>query len=194
MIPGCSTVGEKKEIWLKKNAKFSRYKIEKLITHEIETHLLTNENGALQNYKIFEYGLKDYLKIQEGLAIFNVEKRLFTPFFLNKKIASFIVAMSMPEKNLKEIIEILIEEYGMTAQDAVGTAIKVKRGVGDENAKGVFTKDYLYHSGYKEVKEFVEKGGNIKDLYIGKVNIEDLEKIKTLPFILSPKHLPNWYN
>ncbi|MDX9970988.1 MAG: DUF1704 domain-containing protein [Candidatus Gracilibacteria bacterium] len=192
MISSCSTK-KNKIILLKKTAYFSRNKLEKLITHEIETHLLTNENGATQAYNIFKYGLKDYLKIQEGLAMYNIEKKFRIPFSSNKKIASLIIAMSMPEKTISEIIKILIKEYGITQKDAFGTALKVKRGVGDENAKGIFTKDYLYFSGYKAIKEFENKGGDLKDLYIGKVNIEYLEKIKTLPFILSPKYLPNWY-
>ncbi len=192
MISSCSTK-KNKIILLKKNAMFSRSKIEKLITHEIETHLLTNENGATQAYNIFKYGLKDYLKIQEGLAMYNIEKKLCIPFSTNKKIASLIVAMSMPEKTMYEIMQILQNEYGLQKRDAFGTALKVKRGVGDENAKGLFTKDYLYYSGYKAIKDFENNGGNIEDLYIGKVNIEDLEKIKSLPFILSPKYLPQFY-
>jgi alpha-L-glutamate ligase-like protein/uncharacterized protein (TIGR02421 family) len=192
IVSSCS-IKKNKIILLKENAFFSRLKIEKLIAHEIETHLLTTENGSKQPYKIFQYGLKDYLKIQEGLAIYNVEKKLLLLFEENTKIAQLIVAMSMPDKTLLEIAEILEKEYGVDKRNAIGTAIKVKRGVGDENAKGVFTKDYLYYSGYKEIKKFLENGGDLKDLYLGKVNLEQIEKIKKMPFIQNPKHIPDWY-
>lgn len=192
LVSACSTK-KNKIILIKKDAKFSRLKIEKLIAHEIETHLLTSENGSLQPYKIFQYGFKDYLKIQEGLAIYNVEKKLYIPFTENKKIATFIVAMSMKDKTLKEIMNSLINDYKIDERNAFGTAIKVKRGVGDENAKGIFTKDYLYYSGYHKIKKFIENGGDLKDLYVGKINIEQLEKIKKMPFILKPQYLPNWY-
>lgn len=192
IISSCSTK-KNKMILLKKTALFSRLKLEKLICHEIETHLLSTENGSLQPFKIFKFGLKDYLKIQEGLAMYNIEKKLHIPFSLNQKIASLIIAMSMPEKSLSEIIQTLMNEYNLSAKISFGTALKVKRGVGAENSKGVFTKDYLYYSGYKEIRDFVIKGGDLKDLYIGKVNIKDLELIKKFPFILPPKHLPHWY-
>ncbi len=192
MVTSCSA--KKNKILLLKKVDFSREKLEKLIAHEIETHILTSENGSKQPYKIFNYGMKDYLKTQEGLAIYNVEKKLLIPFNQNYKIASLIYAMSLKDKTIKEIIDILIKEYNFTNKSAFGTALKVKRGVGDENAKGVFTKDYLYYSGYKEIKNYVETGGDLKDLYIGKINLKHIEKLKELPFLLKAQYLPDWYN
>jgi len=42
------------------------------------------------------------------------------------------------------------------------------------------------------VKEFIENGGDIKDLYTGKFNINDLEDIKKISGLIRPKLLPKW--
>jgi len=42
------------------------------------------------------------------------------------------------------------------------------------------------------IKQFIENNGDIKELYIGKINIKDLGKIKLINGIVKAKNLPFW--
>ena len=56
---------------------------------------------------------------------------------------------------------------------AWGIAVRIKRGLGDPEAPGVYAKDTVYLRGRIRVQAFLEAGGDIADLYVGKVGIED---------------------
>lgn len=188
-----SCVAGKNKVILLKNVKFSREKIEKLIIHEIETHLLTAENGKMQPYKIFSRGLAKNLSTQEGLAIYNIEKQSFEPFDQNLKILSFVVAINKAlESSFIEVYRELRDKYKMNSHSAFGTVLKVKRGFRNTEKSGAFTKDYIYYKGYKEVNDFVSNGGDVKDLYMGKLNVDDLGDVKEIQNIKEALILPKW--
>lgn len=44
-------------------------------------------------------------------------------------------------------------------------------------SKGGFTKDYVYFSGYLKVKRYA-KNHDLRDLFIGKIKLEDLRVLK----------------
>ena len=85
-----------------------------------------------------------------------------------------------------------ILSYGIPIDQALRIALKVKRGMGDTSKPGAFTKDIIYYKGFKEIVDFVENGGKIKDLYIGKLNLRDLDTVKDIEGLSEPKHLPKW--
>ncbi|MFH1284177.1 MAG: tyrosine/phenylalanine carboxypeptidase domain-containing protein [Candidatus Peregrinibacteria bacterium] len=189
MVADC-VAGKNNRLFIHKDAAFTNERIKSLIVHEIETHILTAENGKNQPYEIFNRGLSDYLITQEGLAIYNVEKQRHTP--LSYKALIQVIALDQALKG--SFVEIFdrIMEYGLSKELAYRAALKSKRGLFDTGKSGAFTKDFIYFRGYREVSEFVEKGGNLKDLYIGKFNIKDFEKIKNIPGIVEPRILPEW--
>ena len=43
---------------------------------------------------------------------------------------------------------------------------------------------------HKMIKAFVAKGGDLRDLYYGKTNLEDLETVKKVKGLKSPMYLP----
>lgn len=81
-------------------------------------------------------------------------------------------------------------KLGMLLGAAFQTTLKVKRGLEDTSKKGAFTKDLVYFAGYLEIKDFVSKGGDIKNLYYGKYSLDDLELIKQVPYLVEPRLLP----
>jgi len=83
-------------------------------------------------------------------------------------------------------------DRGLTKIQAFDVVAKVKRGVEDTSQPGVFTKDYIYFKGYKEIKNYVKSGGDIKKLYIGKINHADLDLISKIEGIKPPQYLPEW--
>ena len=192
MVADCVS-GKNNRLFLRKGAKFSEERIEALIIHEIETHILTAENGKNQPYEIFNRGLANYLTTQEGLAMYNVEKQRHVPFQNNYKALAHVIAIDTALKgSFVETFEKVLE-YGLPIEVAFRSALKAKRGYADTSRPGAFTKDYIYFYGYNQVKKFIEDdGGDIKDLFIGKINLEDLDTIKKISRIQKPKLLPKW--
>ncbi len=191
MVADC-VVGKNNHLLIKGDAKFTKRRIKALIVHEIETHILTAENGKHQPYEIFNRGLANYLITQEGLAIYNVEKQRGDIFEQNQKILSHVICIFESlncsfQKTFNKLIELKIPK-----EQAFRSCVKAKRGFCDTSRHGAFTKDYIYYKGYQAIKNFTGKGGKIKDLYIGKINIKDMEKIKTFTWIKEPRILPHW--
>lgn len=191
MVADC-VAGKNNRLFIKKDSKFSRERIEALIVHEIETHILTAENGKNQPYEIFNRGLANYLITQEGLATYNVEKQRHTPFRNNYKAQALVIAI---DKGINSSFVETFEEvlkFGLPIEQAFRCAVKVKRGFSDTSRGGVFTKDYIYFKGYQQIKNFIEHGGQLKDLYIGKINLEDLERVQKIQQLQPPRLLPKW--
>lgn len=191
MVADC-VAGKNNRLFIKANAKFTKQRMEALIVHEIETHILTAENGKAQPYEIFNRGMANYLITQEGLAMYNVEKQTNIPFVKNLKASAHVIAIyTALYASFSEVYRKLLE-YGLTKDEAFRSALKAKRGYSNTAKPGAFTKDYLYYKGYYEIKDFVEKGGDLRDLYIGKINVKDIDLIKKIPGIVGPKLLPVW--
>ncbi|MEK7673332.1 MAG: tyrosine/phenylalanine carboxypeptidase domain-containing protein [Patescibacteria group bacterium] len=191
LVSNC-VAGKNHSLFLKENAKFSKSYIEALIVHEIETHIITAENGKKQPYEIFNRGLANYLETQEGMAVYNVETILNKPFLKNSKAIIHVIAIREAlTKSFSEVYKIL-KTLNISNETAFRSTVKAKRGFYDSSKPGAFTKDYLYFKGYYDVKKFMENGGDLKDLYIGKFNLSDLEKVKKLPGIRAPEILPDW--
>jgi hypothetical protein len=67
--------------------------------------------------------------------------------------------------------------------------VKSKRGLKNTKLKTAFTKDAMYFTGVREIETFVAKGGQVKDLYIGKIGIKDLPLMKNVKGLVDPKFL-----
>lgn len=191
MVADC-VAGKNNRLFVKANAVFSKERIQSLIVHEIETHIITAENGKMQEYELFNRGLPNYLKTQEGLAMYNVEKQQNSPFRDNYRAISHVIAINKCiELSFAETFQYL-REIGIPEKYAFRSAVKAKRGFNDTSMPGAFTKDYIYYKGYHQVKEYIENGGDLRQLYIGKMDISDLETVRNIPGIRPAKLLPHW--
>ncbi len=186
------TVGGNK-IYIREDATFSEDHIASLIAHEIETHVLTSENGSHQSYEILRRGCADYLDTQEGLAIFN-EQDVLSPHsdkYYNPYKNMLALEYSM-QHSLAQTRTFLQTELGYTAEKALQQCVTMKRGLGDTSDVGGFTKSVVYMRGLQAIKKFVNDGNDLRRLYIGKVRLEDLELIEQLPDLKAPLILPNF--
>lgn len=191
MVADC-VAGKNNRLFIRGDAKFSRERIESLIVHEIETHIITAENGKMQPYETFNRGLANYLTTQEGMAMYNVEKQRHVPFTTNYKALAHVIAINKAiDGSFSETFNHLIS-LGISEKQSFRSALKAKRGLSDTSKPGAFTKDFIYYKGYKQIKEFIKDGGQLKELYIGKFNIEDLETVKKIPGIKEARILPKW--
>jgi len=153
---------------------------------------LAAENGKQQPYKIFNRGLANYLETQEGLAMYNCEKVGSKPFRENYKAMAHVIAINKAlSGSFVEVFEKILA-FGLSMEQAFRSALKAKRGMADTSKPGAFTKDYLYWHGYHLIKKFIESGGEIADLYIGKISLNDVGEIRKMEKLQKPKYLPNW--
>ncbi len=177
-------------ILIKKNAKFRENRIQAIIAHEIGTHVFRLENGKRQKFRIFERGTSNYLRTEEGLAIYNqnvLNLNLGQKFCLP---ALHIVSIYMASKmNFCDLFHFLQNTFSIDDDFAWHLCVKAKRGFRDTAKKGAFTKDALYFLGHRDVEKFIAKDGKISELYVGKIAIEDLPIIQKIEGLQKPKFL-----
>ncbi len=186
------TVGGTK-IYVRADATFTEEHIASLIAHEIETHVLTSENGAHQPYDLLRRGCAGYLETQEGLAIWNqngvlsphAEKRFNPP----KNVLGIAFGL---QHSLAQTRTYLQAELGLTAEKALTQSVMMKRGLTDTAAPGCFTKGLVYFRGRRAIEAYLKEGNSLARLYIGKVTLQDLELIEKLPDIKDPLILPEF--
>lgn len=193
MVAAC-IAGKNNRLYLREGINFNEKRIKSLIVHEIETHILTAENGKHQPFELFNRGFANYLETQEGLAMYNVVNQMKIPFSNKSQALAHVIAIDIAQRHgFKEIYKELIN-LGLTKNNAFRSALKAKRGFCNTAQPGAFTKDYIYYHGYKKIDKFIKSGGDIKDLYLGKFDLKDLEIIKKINGLIQPKYLPEWLN
>ena len=184
--------GKENSIMIREDATFSEDRLKGTIVHEIETHVFTAMNGSRQPYKVFQRGLADYLMTEEGLAVYNQNITKTNEGDKNFWPASSVVGIYIAmHGSFAEIYAQLIR-YGFDMERAWRVALKAKRGLSDTSKPGAFTKDIVYFQGYRMIQDFVDKGGNIRDLYYGKINLKDLDLVKKVKGLKPPVYLPGY--
>ena len=189
LVSDCTVGGNK--VYIRESALFERMHVDALIAHEIETHILTAENGALQPYALFRNGCANYLDTQEGLSIFN-QNRVLSPFHekrYNPPRNVLGVAFGL-DHSFAETRKYLREELGFSSARALTQTIAIKRGLCDTSEPGGFTKGVVYFRGVRAIERFVEDGGDLTRLYLGKIALEDLRLIEQIEELQDPLLLP----
>ncbi|MFA6088548.1 MAG: tyrosine/phenylalanine carboxypeptidase domain-containing protein [Candidatus Woesearchaeota archaeon] len=179
-----------KVLSLKKKERFSKKYIQRLIVHEVGTHILRYENSLIQPLKILRVGLSDYLTTEEGLAAYNENENDLLSKTVLRQYAGRVVAVDLSLKNsftdtFKEL------RRSFDADSAFKLALRTKRGISDSSLAGGCTKDYVYLKGYLQVQDYIESGNSYEDLYIGKVGIENISVIKKIPEIRPARFIPH---
>ena len=164
--------------------------IRKLIAHEVETHALTYQNGAQQPYKIFHYGFANYIELQEGLAVYNQEK-FKTRNQGTYSAGNFIANQIVLENSFAESYQIL--QAKEIFKNPLSFIVRSKKGLSETKFKGGNTKALIYFRGGTKVRELIEKDPNIvHTMYLGKVNFQSLELLKTADFINKRIQIPDF--
>lgn len=184
--------GKENTILIREGATFSEDRLMGTIAHEVETHAFTAMNGALQPYKIFQRGLADYLMTEEGLAVYNQERTESSDTIKKYWPASSVIGIVEAMKGSFVDVYHKVLGLGFGSERAWRVALKAKRGMVDTSKPGAFTKDAIYFKGHKMIQAFVENGGDLKDLYYGKTNLEDRETIKKVKGLKAPIYLPSY--
>lgn len=191
MVSDCAVGGHK--VFIREGALFTAEHIASLVAHEIETHVITAENGAAQPYQIFRRGFANYLDTQEGLAVYN-QIRVLSPshekrYQHAKNVLGIAYAMEHSFADTRRYLE---EQLGFRPEKAMMKAIDFKRGFSRTEEPGAFTRGLTYFRGYRAIGQFVREGGDLKRLYAGKLAIEDLALSEQIEGLLPPLILPTW--
>jgi len=191
LVADC-TVGWK-NLYLRDGAFFSEEHVRSLIAHEIETHILTSENGDQQPFDLFRRGFANYLDTQEGLAVFN-QNRVLSPYHekRNGPARSVLAVAHALEHSFVQTRQYLIDELGYSPAKALTKAIELKRGIHDASEIGCFTKGLVYFRGSRAIEQFVANGGDLKRLYVGKIALEDLELAEKVEGLKKPMLIPSF--
>ncbi len=191
-------------IKLREDARFSDVDETQLLQHEALVHIATGMNGAAQpHFPVLGEAFPGNARTQEGLAVFaefisgSLDPRRF------KRLADRVIAISMSAEgaDFLEIYRFFREQSETDAPfEAFESARRVVRG-GLVNGGGPFTKDSIYLQGLLEVHNYLRSAIRTGDasfirlLFVGKIDLEDLEAMKYLRdegLLAEPKFMPPW--
>ncbi len=179
----------RRTLYLNKERMFGKSEAARLLVHEVETHIYRGINGSLQPWKLFAKGLPGYMMTEEGLATYNEEVTGNSNPGVLRSYAGRVVSVDSVLNNLsfREAFARL-KDFDIENGMAWDLTLRAYRG-------GGFTKDYVYLDGYFKVKDYIEKGGDAKILYVGKIGLHHLDMVERLlneGILQPPKYLPNF--
>lgn len=179
----------KKLIVIDSTAAFTREKMIESLIHEL-VHLFRYKNGLVQSDPLFVSGFPGYLRTEEGLAAYCQRKYSSVLFWGKFREVHYLVVDLAYKTSFREIYD-FCRDWGMTSDMAWDMAVKCKRFFGDTSKPGAYTRQLIYTEGMWEVENFVENGGKLKNLFVGKVRIRDLPLLKTIK-VKKIKFLPSY--
>ncbi|MEO5726420.1 MAG: flavohemoglobin expression-modulating QEGLA motif protein [Byssovorax sp.] len=189
-------------IRIRPDATFAPWEVEGLWHHEIETHALTAQNGALQPGASFlRSGGPRTTRTQEGLAVFSELYNRALSIGRLERLATRVKLVDMAEQGASflDLYRFLIDR-GAEPRDAYFDAQRVCRG-GLVTGSAPFTKDACYLAGLLEVNAFLSaviRGGfrdEIELLVSGRICLDDiaaLVELRAAGILSRPKYLPRW--
>jgi len=157
-----------------KRLKIEARRVEALIQHEVGTHVLTYFNGKAQRFTQMRTGLDGYEELQEGLAVLAeylaggmTQGRLRT-------LAGRVIAakMIMDGASFVDTFRVLCR-YGFSQRAAFDVSLRIYRG-------GGLTKDVIYLRGLVALLKYVQEGGELAPLYVGKIAIRHVPIVREL--------------
>ena len=159
-------------------ASVGKREMRSIIAHEIEGHYLRKVNGRKSEFSILARGAARYIETDEGLAIYNQNRfvsdtdRKYYSIFERYYFVQYALKHSY-----RRLIKHLAEFYDDDYERVFTFMLRLKRGFQDPSKEGVFMKDVVYTNGLFSVTDYIDKGGSLKDLYIWKIHLDDLELI-----------------
>jgi uncharacterized protein (TIGR02421 family) len=162
---------------------------EALVHHEIGTHLVTYHNGRVQRFTQLRSGLAGYDELQEGLAI--LAEYLSGGLSPSRvRILAVRVLGADMVMNGATFIDVfrVFRRWGFSPRTAFNVCVRLFRG-------GGFTKDLIYLRGLKATLGYLEKGGDLESLYLGKIALRDVPLVTELMVrkIVSPPRIMPMY-
>ena len=171
MAARVSVDSAKELIKVNASAKFRERDVAKLVAHEIDVHVTRGKNGDGQPLNIFSTGLPKSLETEEGLAIYSEElARAATPGGWWRRGPVCRAILWAQEMGFRDLYDRILNVAGPGL--AWGISVRLKRGLSDPSLPGVFAKDVVYYRGERRITNWLQGGGSLSTLYVGKVGLE----------------------
>ena len=162
----------KRVVRVNPKAHFRDRDLVRLVVHEIDVHARRATNGEAQPLRCFVTGLPGSLATEEGLAMLAEETSgTSSPGVLARQSHVVWAIDQARHLGFRELYDALCERVSKGL--AWGICQRVKRGLSDPGEPGVYAKDSVYLAGRMRVKAWLDAGGDITHLYVGKVGIGD---------------------
>ncbi len=153
-------------------ARFRQRDLIRLVVHEIDVHATRAHNGRQQALHCFSTGLPGALATEEGLAMVAEEVAgVSSPGVLQRQKHVVWAVDRAREVGFRQLFEELRTRAGRGL--AWGICLRVKRGLAEPGAPGVYAKDTVYLAGRMKVRAWLDDGNDVANLYVGKVGVED---------------------
>ena len=155
-----------------------------IIAHEIEWHYLRRVNGRNLGYKIFSSWTAKYIEIDEWIAVYNQNRFLNSTDLKYYWIFEWYYLLNYASKNsYNNLLDKLLEFYKYDLSKTFDRIVRIKRWFKKASDAGVFYKDVVYLNWFLKINKFLEQGWSLKELYLWKMWIEDLEELKESYFM-----------
>ena len=174
-----------------KDTKIPASRVTALLQHEIGTHLVTHYNGRAQPFRQLECGLAGHGDLQEGLAV--LSEHLvggLDPPRLRTLAARVAATESLLDgASFVDTYRLLKGEHAFPQRQAYTIAMRVYRG-------GGFTKDLVYLRGLIAILRYMQDGGAIEPIIVGKLGADHIPIIQELTYrqvLHSPPLRPHYF-
>ncbi len=169
---------------VRNNATVGKKEMRSIIAHEIEGHYLRKVNGRNMAYSIFGRGTAGYIEIDEWIATYN-QNRFLTPkdAKYHKQFEWYYFLNYAKNHSYEGFVKKLLEYYGDDYEEVFAYIAKIKRWAKDVTSSYIFNKWVVYINGYLKVDDYINTGGDLKELYLAKMTIEDLQDLKDSYFL-----------
>lgn len=173
-------------------ARFKPRDLRRLVAHEIDVHVMRAYNGQRQLLRCFSTGLPGSLTTEEGLALVAEEEvGADSPGVLNRQV-EVVRAIDLARRmGFRELYQNIAQRHGPGL--AWGICLRIKRGLAEPGSPGVYAKDSVYLRGRMRVRQWLDAGNNVQQLYVGKVGLDDPVQEWTEQGWLRPGVLPNMW-
>ncbi len=155
-----------------------------IVAHEIEGHYLRKFNWKKMDYSLFGHGSAKYLEIDEWIAIYNQNRFLNT---FDKKYYGIFEQYYLTDfalnNSYKKLVDEVMDICHYDLERAFNKLMRLKRWFSSFWDEWIFVKDCVYLNGLLKVESFVHNWWDLKELYLWKITIEDLEELKEWYFM-----------
>jgi hypothetical protein len=180
-----------KRVLVSKSFNWDFNNFDNTLAHEIDGHVLRTVNMKKQKPP-FNKPLPFYIKTEEGLASFLGDYCSTTNEVSRKHHAvKYLAGKLSLEADFLSVYEFFIEK-GFTPDLAFQRTFRLKRGFEDTALPGVFAKEAVYYEGMIEVKEYIDSGKDIKELYSAKSGLDDLRYVPLISHAIIPQRIQKY--
>lgn len=170
-------------LYMRKGAQVGKKEFRSVIAHEIEGHYLRTLNARNLPYEILQKWSAWYLSTEEWVAIYNQNRFLSPNQHKYYSIFERYYFLRYAQKHsFRRLVENMLEYYDSDYSRVFDYILRLKRWMHNCAKDGIFMKDVVYLNGFMDVKNYIESGGLLEDLYIWKVSIDDIKDISKHSF------------